>query len=549
MATTRTHETVEGSKRTMLPGARVLGRANPHSKMDVTLKLRRIHKLPDLQGRPAKPMGREAFAEKYGASEPDIKKVVAALSKFGLAEVHATPAARSIRFAGTVAQMEHAFQVKLFNYAHEDGNYRGRVGVVYVPSELKDIVEGVFGLDNRRVARRRRQPIDGKANAKHTSSVPSSWYTPKKLAQHYNFPAGDGTGQAVGLLEFGGGYFEQDLAKFCKLTGTQLPTVKPISTDGTPTDTKDGAEGEVMLDIEVVAGVCPKSTIVVYFADWSEQGWITALDAATQDKENDLGVISGSWGYAEDADIWTQQAMTQVNESMKDTAYLGITVCIASGDDGSSDAISDGHAHVDFPSASPYVLSVGGTTIVANQNDIFWKEGDGLRADNGGSGGGGMSAIFPQPTWQATAAAKITSVNPGAIVGRVVPDVAANADWVASPYLLVVDGKAQPNGGTSAATPLWASLITLINQQRGAGNRIGYITPLLYQQPTGAVAATTIGSQGCTDVVAGNNSTDTIGGYNAGPGYDAVSGWGTPEGQKLMAALASLPAAAVAATH
>jgi kumamolisin len=549
MATTRTHETVEGSKRTMLPGARVLGRANPHSKMDVTLKLRRIHKLPDLQGRPAKPMGREAFAEKYGASEPDIKKVVAALSKFGLAEVHATPAARSIRFAGTVAQMEHAFQVKLFNYAHEDGNYRGRVGVVYVPSELKDIVEGVFGLDNRRVARRRRQPIDGKANAKHTSSVPSSWYTPKKLAQHYNFPAGDGTGQAVGLLEFGGGYFKQDLAKFCKLTGTQLPTVKPISTDGTPTDTKDGAEGEVMLDIEVVAGVCPKSTIVVYFADWSEQGWITALDAATQDKENDLGVISGSWGYAEDADIWTQQAMTQVNESMKDTAYLGITVCIASGDDGSSDAISDGHAHVDFPSASPYVLSVGGTTIVANQNDIFWKEGDGLRADNGGSGGGGMSAIFPQPTWQATAAAKITSVNPGAIVGRVVPDVAANADWVASPYLLVVDGKAQPNGGTSAATPLWASLITLINQQRGAGNRIGYITPLLYQQPTGAVAATTIGSQGCTDVVAGNNSTDTIGGYNAGPGYDAVSGWGTPEGQKLMAALASLPAAAVAATH
>jgi kumamolisin len=549
MATTRTHETVEGSKRTMLPGARVLGRANPHSKMDVTLKLRRIHKLPELQGRPAKPMGREAFAEKYGASEPDIKKVVAALSKFGLTEVHATPAARSIRFAGTVAQMEHAFQVKLFNYAHEDGNYRGRVGVVHVPSELKDIVEGVFGLDNRRVARRRRQPIDGKANAKHTSSVPSSWYTPKKLAQHYNFPTGDGTGQAVGLLEFGGGYFEQDLAKFCKLTGTQLPTVKPISTDGTPTDTKDGAEGEVMLDIEVVAGVCPKSTIVVYFADWSEQGWITALDAATQDKENDPGVISGSWGYAEDADIWTQQAMTQVNESMKDTAYLGITVCIASGDDGSSDAISDGHAHVDFPSASPYVLSVGGTTIVPNQNDIFWKEGDGLRADNGGSGGGGMSAIFPQPTWQATAAAKLTSVNPGAIVGRVVPDVAANADWVASPYLLVVDGKAQPNGGTSAATPLWASLITLINQQRGAGNRIGYITPLLYQQPTGAGATTTIGSQGCTDVVAGNNSTDTIGGYNAGPGYDAVSGWGTPEGQKLMAALASLPAAAVAATH
>jgi kumamolisin len=534
----------------MLPGAKALGPANPHSKIDVTLKLRRINELPELQGRPAKPMTRDAFAAKYGASKQDIDKVVAALAKFGLTEVHSNAPARSIRFAGTVAQMQNAFQVKLFNYAHADGNYRGRVGVVQVPSELKDIVEGVFGLDNRRVARRRRQPIDGKAHAKHASSVPSSWYTPAKLALHYDFPAGDGAGQAVGILEFGGGYFEQDLAKFCKLAGIpQVPTVKPISTDGTPTNAKDGAEGEVMLDIEVVSGVCPKSTIVVYFADWSEQGWITALDAATQDKENDPGVISASWGYAEDADIWTQQAMTQVNESMKDTAYLGITVCIASGDDGSSDAVIDGHAHVDFPSASPYVLSVGGTTIVPNQNDIFWKEGDGLRADNGGSGGGGMSAIFPQPSWQATAAAKITSVNPGAIVGRVVPDVAANADWVASPYLLVVDGQAQPNGGTSAATPLWASLITLINQQRGAGDRIGYITPLLYQQSTGAPAATTIGSQGCTDVVTGNNSTDTIGGYTAGPGYDAVSGWGTPDGQKLMAALALLPAAAVAAGH
>lgn len=537
-----THEVLSGSKRTVLAGAKVIGRANANSKIEVTLKLRRMKELPELKGRPVKPMTREQLAA-FGTSKEDIDKVTASLGKFGLQVVHSNAATRTIRLSGTVASMENAFQVTLFNYAHEDGNYRGRVGDLKVPAELKGIVEGVFGLDNRRVARRRRQPIRDTSRGRTAKSVPASWFTPAKLAAHYNFPAGQGNGQSVGILEFGGGFFEQDLESFCKLTGTAVPTVKPISTDGTSTSAKDGAEGEVMLDVEIVAGCCPQSTIVLYFAQFTEQGWVTVLDAVMQDKENDPGVVSVSWGYAEDADIWTTAAMNQVNESLKEAAYLGITVCVAAGDDGSSDAITDGHAHCDFPSSSPYVLSVGGTTIVSHggaESDIVWKEGDGLRADNGGSTGGGVSAVFPRPDFQSNI--KIASVNPGAIVGRCIPDIAANADWNASPYLLVVDGKSQPNGGTSAATPLCASLVNLINEQRGAGNRIGYLTPVLYQ----AAGNATVGSQGCTDVDSGNNTTDKIGGYAAGPGYDAVSGWGTPNGQKLMAAL---PPAAAAATH
>jgi kumamolisin len=503
-----------------------------------------MKELPELKGRPVRVVTREQLAA-YGASKDDIDKVTAVLTKLGLTVVHSNPASRTIRLTGTVSAMEDAFQVKLFNYAHESGNYRGRVGEVRVPTELKDIVQGVFGLDNRRVARRRRQPVRDTSHARAMKGVPPSWYTPAKLAKHYNFPSAQGDGQTVGILEFGGGFFEQDLEKFCKLTGGAVPVVKPISTDGTPTTTKDGAEGEVMLDVEIVAGCCPKSTIVLYFANWSEQGWIAALDAVTQDKENDPGVLSVSWGFAEDADIWTGQAMTQINESLQEAAYLGITVCVAAGDDGSSDAINDGHAHVDFPSSSPYVLSVGGTTITSHtgtEGDIVWMEGDGLRADNGGSTGGGVSSVFPRPDWQANV--KIQSVNPGAIVGRCLPDIAANADWTASPYLLVVDGKAQPNGGTSAATPLWASLVTLINEHRGAGNRIGYLTPVLYQVQPGAGAGVTVGTEGCTDVDSGNNTTDAIGGYSAGSGYDAVSGWGTPNGQKLMAALPPTAAAA-----
>jgi kumamolisin len=531
---TTTHTAIPGSERVPLAGAKLLGRASPHVKVEVTLKLRRKKALPELTGRPAQPLSRESLAADYGASDDDINRVVRVMSGFGLSQVDVNPATRTVRLGGTVAALERAFQVRLFNYSHESGNYRGRVGAVHVPNDLAGVVEATFGLDTRRVVRRRPPPVATEARRK-TLTVQASWYTPAELGAHYRFPAGDGSGQTVALFEFGGGYFPSDLQAFCKLANVAVPTVQAVSTDGTPTNAKDGAEGEVMLDVEVVAGVCPKSKIVVYFSQWTEQGWISALDALINDHANDPGVVSISWGYAEGADIWTTQAMTQINESFKEAAYLGVTVCAAAGDDGSSDAISDGHAHADFPSTSPYVLAIGGTTIPSkgpDVADIVWKEGDGLRADGGGSTGGGVSAVFQRPAWQS--AITIQSVNPGSIVGRVVPDVAANADWNASPYLLVVDGASQPNGGTSAATPLWASLVALINARRPVGQRAGYLTPVLYQAGKNGA---TVGANGCTDVATGDNSTDPLGGYQAGNGYDAVSGWGVPNGTALLEAL------------
>lgn len=403
---------------------------------------------------------------------------------------------------------------------------------MHVPSELKNIVQGVFGLDNRRMVRRRRQPVRSDVLPKAAMAT-SNWYIPSELATHYDFPPGDGNGQAVGLLEFGGGYFEDDLKQYCTLAKIAgLPEVVTVSTDGTPTNSTDPADGEVMLDVEIVAGACPKSKIVVYFAQFTEQGWLTILDAAIHDAKNDPGVLSASWGFAEDKLIWTQQAMTQINESLKEAAAIGVSVCIAAGDDGSSDAIPDGYAHVNFPASSPYALAVGGTTIPvkgSKQPDIVWKEGSGVRATGGGSTGGGVSAQFLRPNWQRNI--KIKSVNPGAISGRCLPDIAANADWNKSPYLLVVGGAPQPNGGTSAATPLVASLLTRINEKRAKNKRVGYVTPLLYQRR--GKAAATIGAAGCSDVKTGNNTTASVGGYSAGPGYDAVSGWGTPDGKKL----------------
>ena len=529
----KTHAPLQGSERKPLAGAVATSRANPNATIEFLLKLRRKKALPKITKRPKTVMTRAQFRDNYGASQADIDQVVKTLSGFGLTQVDTNIAARSIRFRGTVAAMESAFQVKLFNYSHAEGSYRGRVGAVQIPADLSDIVVGVFGLDNRQVARRRRHPTRDPVQAR-SASVPSTWYVPAQLATHYNFPAGDGSGQTVGLLEFGGGYFASYLKHFCKLAKiASPPRVTAVSTDGTPTNAKDGEEGEVMLDVEVVAGVCPKAHIVVYFANYTEQGWVTILDAAVHDDTNDPGVISISWGNAEDTYIWTDQAMDSIDQTLQDAAKLGVTVCVAAGDDGSSDAITDGHAHVDFPSSSPHALAVGGTTIPSygtTQPDIVWKEGDGVRPD-GGSTGGGVSVHFPLPDWQS--AINIPSVNSGAIAGRVVPDISANADWNASPYLLVVDGQSQPNGGTSAASPLVASLLTLINASRPAGNRVGYITPVLYQSN----GSETVGSAGCTDVQSGDNTTAQAGGYSAGPGYDAASGWGTPNGTNLAQAI------------
>ncbi len=531
---TKTHAAIKGSERTPLPGAKAIDRANPRHTIEISLKLRRKRKLV-VTGRPTTVLTREQFADTYGASQHDINRVVETFSKAGLRHIETNQTTRTVRLSGPVSTMEEVFQVTLLNYRHDSGDYRGRVGLVQVPRDMKEIVHGVFGLDDRRIAQRRRQPVSDSSRAA-SSPVPQSWYLPSMLASHYNFPPGDGSGQTIGLLEFGGGYFKSDLATFCRKAKIPTPPiVTVVSTDGTSKKRRDGVEGEVMLDIETVAGLCPKAKIVVYFAHWSDQGWITCLDHAIHDRKHNPRVLSISYGNAEDLDFWTKQARSHINDTLQDAAMLGITVCVATGDDGSSDAVLDGYAHVNFPASSPYVLSVGGTTIPAKKGqkrDIVWRKGNGMRpkhGSNGGSTGGGVSAIFPRPNWQK--GLPIASVNPGAFRGRCVPDLAANADWKTSPYLLVVDGKLHPNGGTSAASPLVAALLTIINASRPADSPVGYVTPVLYQK--GKTGKATRGRAGCTDVKSGNNTSAVIGGYHAGPGYDAASGWGTPNGKKL----------------
>jgi kumamolisin len=197
-----------------------------------------------------------------------------------------------------------------------------------------------------------------------------------------------------------------------------------------------------------------------------------------------------------------------------DAAQLSVTVCAASGDGLANDGVNDGVAHVDFPASSPYVLGCGGTKITASGgslvSEVAWNS-------DGGGTGGGISALFALPDYQENAKVPVSISTHKA--GRGVPDVASDAD-PNSGYSITVQGQRQIIGGTSAAAPLWAGLIALINE--AGGKPIGQPHTTLYAN-----------SLALRDITEGNNKSGTIG-YRAGPGWDACTGLGSPKGEDLV---------------
>jgi kumamolisin len=448
--------------------------------------------------------------------------------------MEASQARRTVVLSGTIAALSAAFGVYLASYEHSEGNFRGRTGPIYIPEDLTGIVQGVFGFDNRPQARphfrRHKQP---------TKPAQPISYTPLQVAQLYDFPAGlNGAGECIGILEFGGGYTTSDLNTYFQQLGISTPSVTAVSVDGAtnqPAPGEDSPDTEVMLDIEVSGAVAPGAAIVVYFSNFTEQGWVDAITTAVHDSVHKPSVLSISWGYPEGQQIWSAAAIQAVNEAFQAAAAMGVTVCCAAGDDGSRDQVDDGLAHCDFPCTSAYVLACGGTSLQSSGTSItsetVWNDGP-----DGGATGGGISDSIDLPTWQANANVP-PSVNPGGRIGRGVPDVAGDADPETG-YQILADGQQGTVGGTSAVAPLWAGLIARINQK--LGTPVGFLNPLLY-----ALAANAANADALNDITTGNNDiTGKIGGYSAGPGWDACTGFGSPNATALANALAGASAAA-----
>ena len=539
----KTHVVLAGSKRPKDRLATRVGDVNPKELIDVTIGLSGP-KLPgpdDFIGQSLTPAELQA---KFGTRQEDADKVAKVLKKFGLKVEDVNLSARSMRVIGTAAAIEAAFKPSwAMMRSPTQGEYRGRQGTLQIPAEVKGLITGVFGIDERKMARR-------KARSSHSvAAIPAPTpLGPADLEQRYNFPAGRGEGQTIAIAEFGGGYFADDLAAYCAKFNLPVPNVQAIPVDAPaytleqilalpPKQRKDelGSSVEVMLDVQVVAGLCPAAQISVYFSAFDQGGWVNLLDRVIAENPT---VLSISWGLAEEDSGWSDNAISGINDRLNAARLLGITVCVSSGDDGSGDQLDDGKAHVDFPSSSPYALAVGGTMLVssgATVKEVAWWESPGRRTKHGGGAtGGGVSMMFDRPTWQNV---RIASINPGSIDGRVTPDVSALAGEPL--YDLIFVGKSHPNGGTSASAPLWAALVARVSQNLPVGKQHRFLTPLLYQngnngQPIGKISS--------RDVVSGNNTSNPEPGkgYNAGPGFDAVTGWGVPDGQRLLNSLAMI---------
>lgn len=536
---------LKGSKRPRQSDATRIANVDPNARIELTLSLRGPA-LPGANKLPAKPLTRDQFASSYGARQADADKVAAILKEYGIQVDDVSLLTRSMRVSGTAEAVQNAFQTNLGIYhSANQGDFRGREGSLKIPAELSGIVTGIFGLDERRVAHRKTLHRTAHAAATAAAAAP---LTPSDLEQRYNFPAGAAEGQQIAIAEFEGGYFADDLQTFCQKYNVPVPQVTTVPV-GAPALTlaqiqqmppqqrqeELSASIEVNMDVQIVAGLSSEAQIFVYFAPFTEKGWVDLLNQVMSGTPAKPVTLSISWGLAEDDPDWSASARNAINARLQAAAMVGITVCVSAGDDGSGDQVNDGHSHVDFPSSSPFVLSVGGTMLVgapANPTEEVWWESPGRRTNNGGGAtGGGVSVFFPRPDWQTV---KIASLNEGSIDGRVIPDIAA----LAGPplYDLIFMGKDFPNGGTSASTPLWASLIARIAANLASGKQAQFLTPLLYQNgPDGNPR----GQSASRDITVGNNASHPQPGvgYQASPGYDAVSGWGVPDGQKLLASL------------
>jgi kumamolisin len=508
--------------------AHSIGPVPADERFDITVVVRgrAAPQLHAMQGALARRqyLTREQYAAMHGASDDDLDAVASFARKAGMAVVERRPAARSVVLSGTAAQVSSAFQTSIERVEHAAGISRRRTAPVQLPPELAGIVEGVFGIEDTPIARpyyRFSTPPMQPAEER----VAAAAFTPLDIARLYDFPQGlDGSGQCIAIIELGGGYRTADLNAYFRSLSLPTPKVSAVSVDGgrNSPSLPWSADAEVMLDIEIAGAVAPGASIAVYFAPNSEQGFVDAISAAVHDSVNKPSVISISWGAPESE--WSAQGLQAMDQAFQAAAALGVTVCCASGDAGSSDqnpqnGTPDGLAHADFPASSPHVLACGGTRLIANggaiDSETVWNDDVQTSAT-----GGGVSDVFDLPAWQDGAGVPRSS-NPGGRIGRGLPDVAGNAS-PSTGYRVRVDFLSFVVGGTSAVSPLWAGLVARFNQRLEMP--VGWLNPLLY----GPVA----GSGAFRDITSGNN-----GEYPAAKGWDACTGWGTPIGSKLLEAL------------
>ncbi len=539
------------------------------------------------------------FRARFAPRRSTLVKVEAELRRHGLHPGGVTRNGLAIHVRASSAAIEHAFDLTLMRTRLADG--RDAIYNTQSPAfdaAVASSIQAVIGLSSLATMQRldvthAAVTASGRAGGTSSAHRPSSGhiatggpqpcakasqvapgenaYTADEIATAYGLPGvyatGDqGQGVTVGLYELEPNS-PSDIAAYqqCYRTHVSISYVKVDGFHGV-----GPGQGEAALDIEQLIGLAPKAKLLVYQgpnnnSDSPGTGpYDTLAKMIGQDK---VQVISNSWGECESLEGATDAAAE--NTLFEEAAAQGQTFVSAAGDSGSEDCWNpppggdtNNALTVDDPASQPFVTSVGGTSLNAigpPTSEVVWDDDDpqinyarfGIQQ---GAGGGGISSLWPMPSFQIGAPSTLGVVNSassggpcGVVAGsycRELPDVSADADPLTS-YLDYWNGDGtnshaesgwQGTGGTSGAAPVWAALFALADASSSCqGTQIGFADPALY-----ALAAQSQATY-FNDITTGNNDFtpdgNTAGLYPAGPGYDMASGLGTPKAAALVPAL------------
>lgn len=481
---------------------------------------------------------RAELSRKWGASPRDLEAVRSWVTGHRLQVVSADAFRRCVVVAGTLAQLTRAFGVELQGVRHPLGTFRTHREPPALPASLQPFVECILGLDNLPVAR------------PHAAAAPPRQGMDRRaLLDAYAIPTRlRGKGQCVAVIDLGGGYYEDDLTHYFGQFRLPAPRVirraiggvknQPAPRDlirqvfgnlGKARTEVPPAEASAVLwtwetttDLAMVGTIAPEASILLVQTTNDDQGQYHAITSVIADSRNRPSVLSCSWGGAEPSQ--TPSFMRAIDRWFQTAAVLGMSICCSSGDSGDGTMHPGAPANrltAQFPASSPHVLACGGTTLHPKAGtEVAWKQTWGGTPM---AGGGGFSDFFPLPAWQRAAGIEPREWIPRSKKsgrGRAIPDVAAKAN-LEQGYSVPIGGLPVPAGGSSAAAPLWAGLLALLNE--GLQTGVGSLHGLLYDGTL---------STALRDITAGNTGL-----FRAGKGWDPCTGWGSPIGKALLRVL------------
>jgi subtilase family serine protease len=508
----------------------------------------------------------DQFEALFAPTPDSVQQVVSYLQSVGMTVTSIAPNNLLIDATSSVAQADQAFSTTINNYQLGSQVFYANATPPVVPAAISSLITSIGGLDNST----QYQPLyrgGGKpspypatkqpanpyrvgaglvpALAKRANG-PTSGYGPKDLVGAYNATPLQSAGllgdnQTIALFELDG-YQSSDVARYFANYGIATPTISNVLVDNFSGTAGQGAI-EVELDIEVAGALAPHANQLVYEGPNTTQGLNDTYNQIVHDHK--AQVVSISWGLCESSSGAAE--LQTLDTIFKQGAAEGMSFFAASGDSGAYDC-NDSNLAVDSPASDPYITGVGGTNLQLNAgaygSEAVWSNAsDTQRSPRGAGGGGGISNTFTLPAWQ-TGQGVINANSSGAPCNapngqycRQVPDVSANADPASGYAIYCTVNNAGCSaagwlnvGGTSAAAPLWAGSMALINQYLLSKGKtvVGFANPALYgifnaQQSLPAFH----------DVTRGTNLY-----YPAAAGYDMASGIGSPDINNLAQDLA-----------